>query len=83
VTAKRAASVSPDAVKQNAHRLLVALTEELLTFNLRTASLLVVLTEEPLASSLRHIVDPLKVDLLKVDLHKAGLLPIDILDIRR
>jgi hypothetical protein len=35
VTAKRAANVSPDAVKQNAHPLLVALTEELLTSGLR------------------------------------------------
>jgi hypothetical protein len=67
VIAKKVVSVSPDAVKQNAHHLLVALTEELLTFNLRTASLLVVLTEEPLTSGLRHVVDLLKVDLLLID----------------
>tara|TARA_B110000196_G_C20481576_1_gene358287 strand:+ start:177 stop:506 length:330 start_codon:yes stop_codon:yes gene_type:complete len=83
VIAKKAASVSPDAVKQNAHHLLVALTEELLTFNLRTASLLVVLTEEPLTSGLRHVVDLLKIDLLKVDLLKVDLLLIDTLDIKR
>jgi hypothetical protein len=67
VTAKRAANVSPDAVKQNTHRLLVALTEELLTFNLRTASLLVVLTEEPLASGLRHAVDRLVITVLQTE----------------
>tara|TARA_R110002167_G_scaffold337599_1_gene545086 strand:+ start:501 stop:782 length:282 start_codon:yes stop_codon:yes gene_type:complete len=87
VTVKRSVDVNPGAAKQTIHHLtanlLVALMEKLLTLHLHTASLLVVLTEEPLASSLRHIVDPLKVDLLKVDLHKAGLLPIDILDIRR
>jgi|TARA_R110000796_G_scaffold47415_2_gene114046 hypothetical protein len=67
VTAKRAANVSPDAVKQNAHPLLVALTEELLTFNRLTASLLVALTEEPLASGLHHVLDLLKVDLLQTE----------------
>tara|TARA_R110000823_G_C15630961_1_gene468702 strand:+ start:93 stop:314 length:222 start_codon:yes stop_codon:yes gene_type:complete len=67
VTAKKAVNVSPDAVKQNAHHLLVALTEELLTFNPHTASLLVVLMEEPLISGLRHVVDLLKVDLLQIE----------------
>jgi hypothetical protein len=67
VTAKKAANVSPDAVRQNAHHLLVASMEELLTFNLHTASPPVVLMEEPLASGLRHVVDPLKVDLLQIE----------------
>tara|TARA_R100001377_G_scaffold22947_1_gene12375 strand:- start:1389 stop:1658 length:270 start_codon:yes stop_codon:yes gene_type:complete len=83
VTVKRSVNVNPDAVKQNAHHLLVALTEKLLTFNLRTASLLVALTEEPPASGLRHVVDLLKIDLLKVDLLKVDLLLIDTLDIKR
>jgi hypothetical protein len=71
VTAKKAASVSPDAVKQTVHQLttdlLVALMEELLTFNLHVASLLVVLMGEPLVSGLRHAVDPLKEDLLQIE----------------
>ncbi len=63
--------------------LLVALMEELLTFNLRIESLLVVLTEEPLTSGLRHVVDLLKIDLLKVDLLKVDLLLIDTLATKR
>ena len=60
VTAKKAANVSPDAVKQSSNP--VALMEELLTFNLHTASLPVVLMEEPLTSGLRHVIDPIRAD---------------------
>tara|TARA_R110000737_G_scaffold50534_1_gene71532 strand:- start:188 stop:457 length:270 start_codon:yes stop_codon:yes gene_type:complete len=83
VIAKKAASVSPDAAKQSRPLLedlrnLVVLMEKLLTFNLHTASLPVVLMEEPLTSGLRHVVDP-----LRADRHKEGLLQIETLDIKR
>jgi hypothetical protein len=73
VIAKRAVSANPDAVKQSVHHL-VALMEELLTFNLHTASLLVALTEEPLASGPHHAADR-----LVIVHHAVGRLVITVL----
>jgi len=66
VIAKGAASVSPDAVKQTVH-LLVALMEELLTFNLHVASLLAALMEEPLALGLHRAADRLVIIVLQTE----------------
>tara|TARA_R100001377_G_C3186677_1_gene108834 strand:+ start:1287 stop:1493 length:207 start_codon:yes stop_codon:yes gene_type:complete len=47
--------------------LLAALMEELLTFNLHAASLLVALMEEPPASGLHHAVDRLVIIVLQTE----------------
>jgi hypothetical protein len=81
--AKKVASVSPDAVKQSSPLLeglrnLVVLMKKPPASDLQTVGLQAGLMEEPLASDLHLVVDP-----LRADHHKEGLLQTETPAIKR